>query len=462
MIRLFRVYLPVGVFALLLSEIVITTLCFLLVSFLVLTEDLSTYLLYENGIVRLVIVIASIILGFYLADLYGRIHVKSRMRLLQDLCQVFGVALLVQGVISYAMPELKFGRGIMLLGSLLSLVVLFMWRLVCSAYVLKVVGSERILFVDASPIMRELAMQIASRPELGLSIQGYLDDTETPGTDLFGAKVLGPVADLGKIAAEIRPSRIVVGRSGQKGRISPEALLELRFAGFTIEDSTSMYEAICGRLSTQELSPDQLIFSGGQESRAGSRFLQDFVNLAIGLIGAIVTLPLMALVAIIVKSNSRGPVFSRQVCVGKDGALFVIKKFRSICADIAHSQGSNWTSRDDPRLTSIGGWLRRLRLDELPLLFNLLRGDISLVGPRPEPPEFVESLAKRIPYYRQRHSVKPGITSWAQVNRNYADNLEDTVAKLEYDLYYIKNISPSLDAYIVLHTLKTIILARSA
>ncbi len=460
MIRLFRVYHPTGVLALLFSEIVLTGLCFLLAAYVVLTEDVTTYLRYDNGLARIAIVIASIILGLHLMDLYTRIQVKSRMRLLQDLCQVFGIALMAQGLISYATPNLKFGRGIMLVGSLLSLIVLFVWRLVYSAYVFSVVGGERILFVDANPIIQEIARHILAHPEIGLSIQGYLDDHEAPGAELMGAKVLGPIADLRTVAQEIRPSRIVLGIREHGHRLPIEDLLDLRFAGFTIEDAASTYEAVCRRLSTQELRPSELIFSGEGRPRPGSLFLQDFVNLAVAIVGMIVTLPLMILVAIAVKTTSPGPVLSRQPRIGKNGVPFVINKFRSMRADAEQSSGSAWASHDDPRLTPIGGWLRRLRLDELPLLFNVLWGDLSLVGPRPERPEVVETLAKRIPYYRQRHCVKPGITSWAQINRDYGSDMEDAIAKLEYDLYYIKNISPSLDAYIVFHTLKAILLAR--
>jgi len=462
MIRLFRVYLPVGVLALLLSELVLTILCFLFAASIVLTEDVSTYLLYENGLIRFIIVIASIILGLHLLDLYTRIHVTSRMRLLQDLCQVFGIALLAQGLISYAQPSLRFGRGIMLLGCLLSLVVLFIWRLIYSSYILKSVGNEHLLFVGSSPIVQEIANYINAHPELGMSIDGYLEDLQDSVAGMVGARILGPIADLRKVAQQVKPSRIVVGISEWRELMPTEDLLDLRFAGFTIQDAASTYEAVCGRIRTQELRPSQLIFSSELGPQPANLLLQDAINLAVAIVGTIVTLPIMVLVGIAVKLTSPGPIFYRQVRIGKNGRPFVINKFRSMQQDAENSTGAVWASKDDPRLTSIGGWLRRLRLDELPQFFNVLRGEMSLVGPRPERPEFVETLAKQIPYYRQRHCVKPGITGWAQINHKYGDTLEDAIVKLEYDLYYIKNISPSLDAYIVFHTLKTIILARGA
>jgi exopolysaccharide biosynthesis polyprenyl glycosylphosphotransferase len=185
--------------------------------------------------------------------------------------------------------------------------------------------------------------------------------------------------------------------------------------------------------------------------------LQTVYSFIIALVGFIVASPVMVLVALAVRFTSTGPVLFRQKRVGLNGKLFTLYKFRSMRADAEAGTGAVWAKRNDPRVTSIGGILRRTRLDELPQLFNVLRGDMSIVGPRPERPEFVSVLSEQIPFYRQRHAVKPGVTGWAQINYKYGDTIEDTVMKLEYDLYYIKNLSPSLDAYIVFHTVKVML-----
>jgi exopolysaccharide biosynthesis polyprenyl glycosylphosphotransferase len=190
--------------------------------------------------------------------------------------------------------------------------------------------------------------------------------------------------------------------------------------------------------------------------------VQAFYSLGLSIIGIILTLPVMAVVAVIVKITSPGPVLFRQRRVGLNGAQFTVFKFRTMRKDAEAETGAIWAAKNDPRITPAGRWLRRLRLDELPQLFNVLRGEMSIVGPRPERPEFVAVLQERIPYYRQRHCVKPGITGWAQINHKYGDTIEDAIIKLEYDLYYIKNLALSLDAYIVFHTLKTMLLARGA
>jgi len=164
----------------------------------------------------------------------------------------------------------------------------------------------------------------------------------------------------------------------------------------------------------------------------------------------------------LVRLSSGGPALFRQQRIGQDGVPFTLYKFRSMYRDAEAVSGAVWAKKDDPRITPVGKWLRRLRLDELPQLFNVLKGDMSIVGPRPERPEFVAELEKRIPFYRQRHCVKPGITGWAQINHKYGDTIEDTIAKLEYDLYYIKNLAPALDALIMLRTAKVMLLIRGS
>ncbi len=175
-----------------------------------------------------------------------------------------------------------------------------------------------------------------------------------------------------------------------------------------------------------------------------------------------VTAPIMLIIAIVVRLSSPGPALYRQTRVGRDGVSFTLYKFRSMRADAEAASGAVWASKDDPRITRVGKIIRKLRLDELPQLFNVLRGEMSIVGPRPERPEFVKTLSARIPYYRQRHCVRPGITGWAQINYKYGDTMEDTIEKLEYDLFYIKNMSFSMDAYIIFHTVKTMVLSRGA
>ena len=248
----------------------------------------------------------------------------------------------------------------------------------------------------------------------------------------------------------------------RRARMPLQELLDLRFSGIRIEDAAAAYESACGRVCTKELRPSQLIFSGELGPTRNAVLLQSLYSPAIALVGTVLTLPIALLAAIGVKLTSRGPVLYRQKRVGMHGQPFTLYKFRSMYLDAEAKTGAVWASKDDPRITPFGRWLRKLRIDELPQLWNVLRAEMSIVGPRPERPEFVKVLSEQIPYYRQRHCVRPGITGWAQINHKYGDTLEDTIVKLEYDLYYIKHISMSLDVYIIFHTLKTMLRSRGA
>jgi exopolysaccharide biosynthesis polyprenyl glycosylphosphotransferase len=248
----------------------------------------------------------------------------------------------------------------------------------------------------------------------------------------------------------------------RRQRLPVHDLLELRFSGIHIEEAQNTYEATFGRVCLRDIRPSQLIFTTELGPNPRKVYWQSIYSLAIAVLAVILVSPVMLLVAIVVRLTSSGPVLYRQKRVGKGDEVFMLYKFRSMYADAEARSGAVWAKKDDPRITPVGRWLRRLRLDELPQLLNVVRGEMTIVGPRPERPEFVRELEKKIPYYRQRHCVKPGITGWAQINHKYSDTLEDTITKLEYDLYYIKNLAPALDAYIMFHTAKVMLLLRGA
>ena len=462
MVRLFRVFVPVGSLALLVSEVALVTSAFVLAAYLVLEFDPQVYLFYDGGLYRILLVAASVILGLHFHDLYTNIYVKSRMLLLQQLSLVMGMAFLAQGLISYGSRALRMPIHIMVPGSAIAMLWIFVWRVFYSRYLLRVVGAQRLLFVGGSPVVEAITTHLTGHPELGMAVIGYVDDGVASGTLRTGGKVLGPLASLRDIALAMAPDRIVVGMSERRQRMPIADLLELRFSGIVIEEASTTYESVCMRISTLELRPSQLVFSGELGPRRGILVVQAIYNLGLALIGTVVFLPLMVMAAIGIKLTSPGPVLYRQTRVGLDDRLFTLYKFRSMRQNAEAATGAVWASKDDPRITGFGKFLRKTRLDEVPQFFNVLRGDMAIVGPRPERPEFAKTLAEKIPYYRQRHCVKPGITGWAQINHKYGDTVEDTISKLEYDLYYIKNVSLSLDAYIIFHTLKTMVLSRGS
>jgi sugar transferase (PEP-CTERM system associated) len=336
------------------------------------------------------------------------------------------------------------------------------WRLFYSSYLLRALGEQRLLLLGRNDLALQIARHLAERPEYGMRVVGCLDSASDEATSPGGLVRLGGIAELREVASATKPDCIVVGLKERRGHVPLIDLLDLRFSGVKIEEAATTFESVFKRVSLHELRPGQLIYSGELGPRPGQVALQLAYSNLIALVGVILCAPLMLLVALAVKLSSRGPVLYRQTRVGWQGKPFTLYKFRSMYENAEAGTGAVWASREDPRVTRIGRWLRLLRLDELPQFFNVLRGEMSLVGPRPERPEFVEVLTETIPYYRQRHFVRPGITGWAQLNHKYGDSVEDAARKLEYDLYYIKHMSPALDAYIVFHTVKTMVLSRGA
>lgn len=460
MIRLFRVFIPASVLALLICDVILAFLCFVIAAHLVLDADPFLFLIEEGGLARIALVVATITAGLYLSDLYERFRLRTRLELIQQMCIVIGGALLFQALLIYLNREWALPRWLMLVGSLLCLMVLPAWRVAYASIGARAFGGERLLYVGMSDTAREVAEHFRQHPELGFQNIGYLDARKHDSVDSL--PWLGPPEEVKPIAIHVKPDRIAVAGL-DRGEAAPlQSLLELRVAGMVIEEISSLYELAFGRVCIRELRPPQLIFSGRFGASRGVLALRDLYSWVIALVGTLITLPFMAALAAAVKLTSQGPVLYRQTRVGIGGKPFVLYKFRSMRTDAEADCGAVWAVKDDPRVTPLGKWLRKYRLDELPQLFNVLKGDMAIVGPRPERPEFVAALAQKIPFYQQRHCVKPGITGWAQISHKYSDSLEDTVTKLEYDLYYIRNLSPSLDAYIMFHTAKVMLLGRGA
>ena len=490
MVRIFKVSIPTSVITLVVSEILLLFGCYIAAGYFTVEEPQDVFLTVDNGLWRIALVVAVVMVGLYFNDLYDDFRIKSRILLVQQVSVMLGLAFVLQSALSYARSDLLLPKWVMAYGSAAVLVMLPTWRILFAGVVSKALGSQRLLFLGSSPAVREIVAQIAERPDLGLKAIGYLyapeddpaavplramlpDPYETSSyggavasvaaaREIEGIPALGTIEDLDAVIAAHRPDRIVVGMSERRRRLPVERLLHLRFSGIHIEEASVTFEHIFHRVSTRDLRPSQLIFSTELGPRPRSVAVQSLYSWVLGLILLLIALPIMAVVAVLVRMTSPGLVLFRQRRVGLNGEVFQVLKFRSMFQDAEARTGAVWATRDDPRITPLGKWLRRLRLDELPQLFNVVRGEMSLVGPRPERPEFVEILQEKIPYYAQRNCVKPGITGWAQINYKYGDTIEDSLRKFEFDLYYIKNLAVSLDLYILFHTAKIMLLGRGA
>lgn len=458
MIRLFRVSIPTAIVLLVLGDTVLLAAAYLAGAYLGFNPDIdmSFYMLYDGGWIQLLFVAGMVQGALYLQDWYDGSR-SPRMLRLQQMSLALGVAFLLQALLGYGQWELlQLPQWTMVYGSFFALVLLPAWHFSFDRVVRRALPAQKLLFVGLSPVAQEIVARLRERPELGLEPVGYL----APAAGFDGVPYLGCYDDLMAAVASHAPDRVVVGL--EPGAQLTHTLLDLRLSGVVIESEGALYETVFGRVATRNLRPSDLLFSADFQPNSFNMALQSVYSFLLGVTGLVLALPLMAVLAALVKLTSPGPVLYRQKRVGLRGTIFDLYKFRSMYIDAEARTGPVWASPDDPRVTPVGRWLRRFRLDELPQFFNVVRGDMSLVGPRPERPEFCKVLEEKIPFYAQRHVVKPGVTGWAQINHRYADSLEDSVVKLEYDLYYIRNLAPSLDAYIVFHTLKVMLLSRGA
>jgi sugar transferase (PEP-CTERM system associated) len=306
----------------------------------------------------------------------------------------------------------------------------------------------------------ELARELfARRHEIGVELVGFVDTDRTRvGTSLVNPGIIGAVADVPDIVANRRVDRVVVSLSDARGKLAMDDLLKIKLTqGVRFDHLASVYEEYTGKIAVENLRPSWLIFSEGFRRRRAVEATKRAFDVLCALTGLVLTSPLMLMVAIANRLSSEGPVLYSQRRVGRNGRLFTLYKFRSMRNDAEEETGPVWSTENDPRVTRVGRFLRRSRLDELPQLWNVLKGDMSIVGPRPERPEFIEDLTRQIPYYSQRHAVRPGVTGWAQVRYNYAASVEDSLQKLQYDLFYVKHLSIAFDLFIVLETIKTVL-----
>ncbi len=271
-------------------------------------------------------------------------------------------------------------------------------------------------------------------------------------------RILGCYSDLSTMVDEMKVDRIVVALDDRRGRLPAEDLVSCKFKGVIIDDMQTVLEELTGKIITHGLYPSWVIFSGGFNMSRLMLLSKRFMDIMLACILLVLSLPVCLFTAMAIKMESEGPAFFSQKRVGEKQKLFTIYKFRSMRADAEKLTGPVWALTDDDRVTRVGKIIRRLRIDEIPQFFNILKGDMSFVGPRPERPHFVKKLGELIPFYVERFAVKPGLTGWAQVNYPYGASVEDAIEKLEYDLYYIKHISLMLDVLVVLKTAKVVML----
>lgn len=456
MIRLFNAYFPTRTLLLTLTEAILVTLGFLLavVLWAGTTADANIYLIYENGAGRIGIIVAVFLVLMYYFDLYNTIIISNRREVVTRLVGVLGCTFVALAVLYYTFPEMSLGGSALWIGILIVAIAVPAWRGFFIALSSSARFAERTIIFGDGPLAGALIDEIARRPELGMRVVGYV------GEQVQAASIRTvEMAELEEVVKQQGVHRIIVTMADRRGRLPVGALLKLKASGVHIQDGPQYYESATGKIPLDSLRLSWLLFSPGFHLRAGLRLYKRILSLVLGSLAILLTAPLMLLIVIAIRLDSEGPALFRQKRVGENGHLFTVYKFRSMY-DGSDKEHQRPAEQDDARVTRVGRWLRRARLDELPQLLNIVNGDMAFVGPRPFVPEQEEEYAAKIPFYRERWLVKPGATGWAQINRGYNATLEDNREKLAYDLFYIKNVSVGLDLFILFATVKILLLGR--
>ena len=467
MIRLFNVYYPVRTLVLLAGEALVVWTSFVLGtmlrnrdSWLLLNVDGGYLLALDRSLrgsqLKILAVTAVVLLLSHWFDLYDSSHLGAKWEETFRLLLVLGLLGMMLSALGFIFPSLLPGNDAALVGLIILIFTLFCWRGIYSWMVKQPFLRERIYVLGTGERAERLVRGLRQRAELGIEVVGWT------GT-MQGALTLDSVAS--HLAERVRydhPHRVIVAMPDRRGTIPVQELLQLRLDGVKIEEATSWLEKISGRIEVEQLYPSWLIFAEGFRFSAGFMLLRRAFSFAASLVLLILVLPLIPFVILAIKLDSPGSVLYRQKRVGQAGRTFFCYKFRTMRQDAEADTGATWALDDDPRITRVGRFLRISRLDEIPQLWCVLKGDMGFVGPRPERPEFVEWLSREIPYYQVRHVVRPGITGWAQIRYKYGSTVEDAKEKLQYDLFYIKNASIGLDLVILFQTVKIVILGRGA
>src|SRR5712691_10428820 len=427
--------------------------------FLRLGDDAWGLLAFDDGLLKLLLVAAVYQLCLYYNDLYDLRTIGDGRDLFVRLVQSLGTTSLMLACVYYWFPDLIIGRGVFLISTGFSLTLVVGWRL-AFRWLSSRATSERLLLVGTSRASVDLARELFERrQELGVDIVGFVDpDPARLGMPVLNPGVVGTIEDIPALVERFHVDRVVVSLSDARGKLPMDTLLTVRLdTGVTFDHLASVYEEYTGKIAVENLRPSWFIFSPGFRKTRALLVIKRALDIVVALVGLAVSFPLLVLLAIAVKASSPGPAFYRQARVGQSGRVFSVCKLRSMRQDAEAGTGPVWARHDDHRVTPLGRFMRRTRLDELPQLWNVLCGNMSFVGPRPERPEFVRSLTQQIPFYGQRHVVKPGLTGWAQVRYTYGASVEDAIQKLQYDLYYVKHMSVWFDLIIILETVKTVV-----
>jgi sugar transferase (PEP-CTERM system associated) len=460
MIRVFNQYISPKALMLMLVEgglIALALVCAVRIRFWNSAAGFGEYIVLPDFLWQALVFVATLQVCFYYCDLYNLNAIRDRSEQWIAVGQSIGSGCLLLGLVYFIFPGLLLGRGIFFISVVLVPVFIGSSRVVLDHIWQSAALKEKVVIFGSGDLAQTVGREFLKRNDLNISLVGFVGPASAAGEkSLLSRPVFGRQGEsLNEIVAENEISRIVVALDDRRNALPTRDLVRLRVAGIRVEDANTTISALTGRVWLETVKPSWFVFSDGFRRSAIVLILKRVLDLVAAVVGLAVSLPVMLLVSLAIRLDSKGPVIYRQKRVGLRGKHFEVLKFRSMRTD-AERNGAQWAAAKDPRVTRIGGFLRKYRLDELPQFINVIRGEMSLVGPRPERPEFVEELRKQISYYDERHSVRPGLTGWAQVQYQYGSSVEDAVRKLEYDLFYLKNMSILFDCVVLLNTVRIV------
>ncbi len=433
--------LPERVSVLLLTEFLLSLASFVTAQYLA----FGVVGFFEGEIWGLLAAAVSVVAGGFLSGLYQNLRWKSRVALILQICGVFGIVLVIQGLLVYAQSPFQVARGVMLTGVGLNLIVMVGWRISYAALLKKIFDTQAVLFLGVDDVVCEIASNLENRPELGLTVAGFLSDAHGVGTPIAGGGcVEGGIDDLAIVTERLQVRRIVAGMEEMRRRLPVAALMAAKKKGIAVEEAGGAYETVCGRVCSRTFRPSQLVFANEMAVRPGAMALQSIYSNLAGLVAFVCAVPILAVARVAIRLTSPGSAVLSECYAGQNGIPFFASRLRCCRID------------DTERVTAVGRWIRALHLEYLPRIGSVVRGEMSLVGPAPVRIEFAEHLSAMIPVYRQRLSVKPGLTGWTQIQMVETE-LPDIIREVETDLYYTKHLSVALDAYILLHALREVL-----
>ena len=409
---------------------------------------------------QLLLLVLVILFSSFMVELYNQEQYENIAEHLLGIIMSIILSFFLLSSLYYLAPAFKIEQKFLLLLIAIFGLLQACWHTVYLSVTSSSRLARRVLILGTGPLAKKIG-GIIPLTNCGHTLVGYVNMSDKPAQANKDA-VIGNNAELDEIVEREKVNKLVVSLTERRGAFPIQTLLNFKFAGIDVVDAPTFYESITSKLLIENITPSWFIFNDRFKITPTKRFYKRMLDILCATIGVVASAPLIPVVMLLIKSDSRGPVFFKQVRVGERGKNFVIYKFRTMKTDAENKTGAVWAKVNDPRVTRLGGFLRKTRLDEIPQLYNILKGEMSLIGPRPERPEFIEGLTKIIPFYSERHFVKPGLTGWAQIRYPYGSSVEDAIEKLRYDLYYIKNLSAWLDIIILLETIKVILFGRGA